>query len=104
MGIPLGWKDDGSTLTAPNGVTVVHGFRDHILNAPIWPGALVPMAAEQGVGPEHVRQTFAMILDWTPATNVTEEAGKLPTVVQTDPRADGALAALEAFKEALANV
>lgn len=32
--IPNGWHDDGHTLTAPNGHTVVLGFRDHILNYP----------------------------------------------------------------------
>lgn len=32
MGIPVGWKDDGKTLTAPNGHRVVLGFRDHVLN------------------------------------------------------------------------
>ena len=104
MGIPLGWKDDGSTLTAPNGVTVIHGFRDHILNAPSWPGALVPLAAEYGVAVGHVVQKFALELDWTAAANVTEQAGTLPTVVQTDPKADAALAALQQFKAALADV
>lgn len=32
--IPKGWKDDGHTLTAPNGVKVVLGFRTYILNRP----------------------------------------------------------------------
>ena len=32
--VPTGWKDDGKTLTAPNGNTVVLGFRDHILSKP----------------------------------------------------------------------
>ena len=27
--IPTGWKDDGKTLIAPNGIPVVHGFRDY---------------------------------------------------------------------------
>src|SRR5580765_731810 len=32
MGIPQGWKDDGHTLTAPNNIDVVLGFRDWILS------------------------------------------------------------------------
>ncbi len=39
--IPQGWTDDGTTLTAPNGVSVVLGFRDYVLannwNANNWP-------------------------------------------------------------------
>ena len=30
--IPAGWHDDGTTLTAPNGVQVVLGFRAHVLS------------------------------------------------------------------------
>lgn len=30
--IPSGWSDDGHTLKAPNGIPVVLGFRDHVLN------------------------------------------------------------------------
>src|SRR5215467_13361489 len=41
--VPAGWKDDGTTLTAPDGVPVVHGFRDWVLehswDAPDWPSA-----------------------------------------------------------------
>lgn len=39
--IPQGWTDDGTTLTAPDGVQVVLGFRDYVLannwNANNWP-------------------------------------------------------------------
>jgi hypothetical protein len=31
VGVPQGWRDDGTYLTAPNGKTVVLGFRWHIL-------------------------------------------------------------------------
>ena len=34
MGIPKGWRDDGTHLTAPNGKTVVLGFRRYILTHP----------------------------------------------------------------------
>lgn len=47
MSVPAGWKDDGTTLTAPNGHTVVHGFRQYILNYPTgWHADNVPMAQE----------------------------------------------------------
>src|SRR5207245_336630 len=29
--VPAGWKDDGTTLTAPNGYKVVQGFRGYVL-------------------------------------------------------------------------
>ncbi len=44
--IPAGWHDDGTTLTAPNGVPVVLGFRAHILNAPSWDAGNMPQEAE----------------------------------------------------------
>jgi hypothetical protein len=34
VGVPQGWTDDGTYLTAPNGKTVVLGFRWHILTHP----------------------------------------------------------------------
>jgi N-acetylmuramoyl-L-alanine amidase len=47
MGTPAGWKDDGTTLTAPNGVKVVHGFRDYVL-AHNWDPRNIPLGAEFG--------------------------------------------------------
>jgi N-acetyl-anhydromuramyl-L-alanine amidase AmpD len=47
MGTPAGWKDDGTTLTAPNGKKVVHGFRDYVLNHN-WDAANWPVDAEFG--------------------------------------------------------
>ena len=32
MGVPAGWRDDGTTLVAPNGVHITHGFRDWVLS------------------------------------------------------------------------
>src|SRR5260221_7885777 len=49
MGTPAGWKDDGTTLTAPNGVHVVHGFRDYVL-AHNWPQDNYPLASEFATG------------------------------------------------------
>lgn len=45
--IPQGWTDDGATLTAPNGVHVVKGFRDWVLSHN-WDPANYPLAAEFG--------------------------------------------------------
>jgi hypothetical protein len=44
-GIPQGWKDDGHTLTAPNNVPVVFGFRGKIL-AEDWDPGNTPTAPE----------------------------------------------------------
>jgi hypothetical protein len=44
MGVPSGWKDDGKTLVAPNGVPVVRGFRLHVLNG--WDAYNWPMKPE----------------------------------------------------------
>ncbi len=46
--IPTGWHDDGRTLTAPNGVGVVLGFRQFVLSHN-WDAGNVPLAPEQGV-------------------------------------------------------
>lgn len=43
-----GWKDDGTTLTAPNGYIVTTGFRDYILTHAWAPGE-VPVGNEQTV-------------------------------------------------------
>ncbi|GLV60769.1 hypothetical protein KDH_75880 [Dictyobacter sp. S3.2.2.5] len=46
--VPAGWKDDGTTLTAPNGKVVVKGFRDYILTHG-WDSDDLPLENEQGV-------------------------------------------------------
>lgn len=51
MAIPAGWKDDGSTLTAPNGIGVIHGFRAYILDHSNWDAANVPQALEEAAHP-----------------------------------------------------
>lgn len=48
-GVPSGWTDDGATLTAPNGVPVVHGIRAYVLAENHDPSD-VPVAPEQAVG------------------------------------------------------
>ncbi len=49
MGVPTGWTDVNNVLTAPNGVKVVHGFRDYVL-AHNWPQDNYPLAAEFATG------------------------------------------------------
>lgn len=50
MNIPAGWHDDGTTLTAPNGVQVVHGFRDYVLSHS-WDSANIPLEVEHSRAP-----------------------------------------------------
>ncbi len=79
MGVPNGWKDDGVTLTAPNGVPVVRGFREWVLSHP-WDRIDFPLAAERickSVEPGNssigggTRQDFRMTsLGWTPSRGV----------------------------------
>jgi len=81
MNIPTGWKDDGSVLTAPNGVQVRLGFRDHVLNSN-WDPANTPLEPEQhlsileqsnpGLGAGQ-RQIFrSKSLEYTPIAGVFE--------------------------------
>lgn len=76
--VPAGWHDDGSTLTAPNGVTVTAGFRDHVLAG--WASDDWPLSAEEHRDPLETsnpalgagqRQVFRRsVLEWTPARGV----------------------------------
>lgn len=44
-----GWRDDGTTLSAPGGETVHLGFREYVLShAPLWPSSNVPTTGEFG--------------------------------------------------------
>ena len=45
--VPQGWTDTNGVLTAPNGVKVVHGFRDWVLSH-IWDPENYPLGAEFG--------------------------------------------------------
>jgi hypothetical protein len=50
MAIPTGWTDNNSTLTAPNGIKVVLGFRDYILSHP-WDAGNIPLETEYHASP-----------------------------------------------------
>jgi len=77
--VPQGWSDDGTTLTAPNGITVVHGFRDYVLNNG-WDPNNWPLEEEHGQTPLELsnpgigggtQQIFrTMVLEWAPSRNV----------------------------------
>lgn len=79
--IPTGWRDDGTTLTAPNGVGVVRGFREWVLSHS-WDTNNTPLAAERVIASGSIepgnpamgpgsRQDFRFAsLGWTQATGV----------------------------------
>ena len=77
--VPPGWRDDGATLTAPNGHRVVRGFREYVL-ANHWHPANMPLQEEQGRDPLEesnpalgggTQQIFNWTaLEWTPARGV----------------------------------
>lgn len=80
--IPDGWKDDGNTLTAPNGKVVVKGFRSRILSDPNWQAVNMPLENEHAVTSEEMsnpelgggtQQIFRLsVLEWTQARGVYE--------------------------------
>ncbi len=83
MHIPPGWADVNGSLHNPfNNNVVVLGFRQHILNDPLWAGDNVPLENEHGVDPVELHnalsgkgtiQLFARtLLVYTPSTGVYE--------------------------------
>jgi hypothetical protein len=82
VGTPTGWKDDGKTLTPPNNIPVVDGFRTYILNH-TWNAANVPQEKTHAENPVllHVPSlgsgTVQLFRDsmlwWTPAKGVVNE-------------------------------
>lgn len=77
--IPQGWTDDGTTLTAPNGITCNTGFRNWVLNNN-WDASNIPLAPDYSLNPvtsawsgigQGSRQDFAMLsLGWTTTLSV----------------------------------
>lgn len=51
MFVPDGWTDDGTTLTAPNGVKLDTGMRSFVMDRPYWPPENVPLAPEHEADP-----------------------------------------------------
>lgn len=80
-GVPTGWKDDGTVLTAPNGQHVRAGFREYVL-AHSWAANNWPVGDEYNTAPNPVeranpksgagsRQEFRFnSLCWTAAAGV----------------------------------
>ncbi len=78
VGVPQGWKDDGSTLIAPNGQKVTLGFRWYVLTHP-WQADNWPLEDEYGVdtiditnpslGAGDVQHFRRSILAWQKSTN-----------------------------------
>ena len=78
-GVPTGWKDDGVTLTAPNGHAVTQGFREYVL-AHTWAANNTPATDEYSANPVEVanpavgagsRQDFRFCsLGWTQKNGV----------------------------------
>jgi len=79
MGVPAGWKDNGTILTAPNGHTVSLGFRDYVLNHS-WDSNNWPLEESHGQTPLELsnpslgggtQQIFrTTVLEWTPSGGV----------------------------------
>ncbi len=83
MPIPTEWRDDGHTLTAPNGHVLVLGFREHVINAPSWDPGNMPNEEEYHASPAQIhapefgdgqRVTLRdCILWWTQTKGVIQE-------------------------------
>src|SRR5258708_2680509 len=79
--IPTGWRDDGTTLSAPNGHRVVLGFRHYVLTQS-WDTTNLPLQEENGRSPLEesnpalgagTQQIFThTMLEWTPRRGVFE--------------------------------
>jgi len=70
MFVPTNWKDDGKTLTAPNGHTCRDGFRAKVLQG--WESSDMPVEEEHGTGTGETQQTFERtLLQWTGPEGVT---------------------------------
>jgi hypothetical protein len=119
--VPDGWTDDGTVLTASNGVKIATGFRSFILKQPYWYGENVPN------GPEHEADPVSIVepdigngtridfvycsLIWSrtqqivkfaplPAELAALQAQQAPTPAPaptSDPKADAAKAALKTW-------
>ncbi len=83
MGVPTGWHDDGTSLTAPNGVSMRDGFRNHVLTSPNWDATNMPLVVEQPanpvqyhnltLGPGTIQPFRDFVLWWTAAKGVVQE-------------------------------
>lgn len=72
MSVPNGWKDNGTTLVAPNGVGVVQGFREWIL-AHDWRADDYPLNNSYGTATGTEQDCVYERLRWTKASNTIQE-------------------------------
>ncbi len=77
--IPTGWKDDGATLTAPNGHTMAHGFRAYVLADATHSPSDMPTGEEYSDGSGGTFQNMAGYrLHWDAKTGAISKVA-LPT-------------------------
>jgi hypothetical protein len=108
VGVPAGWKDDGTTLTAKNGVPMVKGVRNLILGQE-WNPDNVPYWPEQSSGWDSFQVFRDATVEWSQATGIViKSAGPLQrayialaSLPAPDPAGPAALAALHALRTAL---
>jgi lysozyme len=106
--VPQGWSDDGTILKAPNGVAVVKGFRQFVLNHS-WDPKNVPLAVEATRSPADPNQpalgngSFQVFLYcelcWTPSAS--EFYGAIGQQIEAGSASDAKLAAAKADLVAL---
>ena len=76
-GVPSGWADDGTTLTAPNGNKVTEGFRDTILGwKGGWPAFVWP--SSEFDSENNSNMVLSVGLHWEPNQPITVRSGELP--------------------------
>jgi len=110
--IPAGWRDDGTTLTAPNGIPITQGFRTYVLGHN-WDAGNYPVEKAQGLSPLELsntnlgagtRQTFRTnCLEWTSKMGVFESwvGAELYTVRNLMLKAQSDLATTQASLKSL---
>jgi hypothetical protein len=97
MGYPNGWTDDGNTLTAPNGNTVVGVIRDYVVSHnPQWPAGLTPISTPVTATNGDVQQLFGLAVNLIKEnSSTTETAGSVPPAQSPSQQAvDNAVSAL----------
>lgn len=123
VGVPSGWHDDGTTLTAPNGVIINGYIRQHIVDrVPPWPAELQPVALMYGTADGWEEQFAASVIVAATHAGATSErpgpdypaeiAAANARITQlentpaapTDPAAEAALTALISLKSTLAEI
>lgn len=132
VGVPSGWHDDGTTLTAPNGVPTAGAIRAYVIGRqPQWPAELQPVAPLYGTAAgwqQEFAASVSLVCDQGNHDAVSEQAGpdyvaelnaakaqiaQLQAQVKTlentvpapaDPAAEAALTALISLKSTLAEI